>query len=80
MTRPYYSSIVRLSRDQFAADWRAARASGGAEGERLASTPPGPTATIGRDMTGMSQAPGLILTAPAAAARRTAMAVRTAPA
>jgi hypothetical protein len=44
------------------------------------SAPPRPTATIGRDMTGVSQAPSLVLTAPAATAPRTAVAVRTAPA
>jgi hypothetical protein len=35
--------------------WRAARALGGDEGERLTSTPPRPTATTGCDMTGVSR-------------------------
>jgi hypothetical protein len=44
------------------------------------SAPPCPTATIGRDMTGVSQAPSLVLTTPAATAQRTAVAVWTTPA
>jgi hypothetical protein len=57
----------------------AACARGGAEGKRLyLKAPPRPTGTRSGHMARVSQAPGLVLAAKAAAAPRTAMSVRTA--
>jgi hypothetical protein len=56
----------------------AARALGGADGSALPATPPRAIGTRRGYMARVSQAPGFILTAPAAVAPRAAMAVRTA--